>query len=216
MNNKLLINYLILSTFFFIGCRENVSKKNKNDASASYLSLHAGNEKYAVINTKESVVLWKGSSLLGTNSHTGFIYISNGELVIKDGQLTGGTAEIDMNTIEDETHSRDNRLVNHLKDPDFFDVKKFPFSAIVITNVVSTNGGNKKITGNLTIKGVTHPVSFPAKIEVKNEVVTLGGKLVIDRTKWDVRYKSARFYDLVADQSISDSIEFEIKIVAKK
>jgi len=121
-----------------------------------------------------------------------------------------------MNTIEDETHSRDNRLVNHLKDPDFFDVKKFPFSAIVITNVVSTNGGNKKITGNLTIKGVTHPVSFPAKIEVKNEVVTLGGKLVIDRTKWDVRYKSARFYDLVADQSISDSIEFEIKIVAKK
>ncbi|MNL63725.1 hypothetical protein D3C87_1878850 [compost metagenome] len=53
-------------------------------------------------------------------------------------------------------------------------------------------------------------------MEVKDGIVKVNGKLVIDRTKWNVRYKSGKFYDLLADQTISDSIEFTIKIVAKK
>ncbi|QOG03662.1 YceI family protein [Flavobacterium sp. MDT1-60] len=217
MNNKLTINYLILIiAFSFFGCRGPVKEENKNNASASSLSLHVENEKYVVIDTKESTVTWKGSNLIGSNSHTGYVYISKGELIIENGQLMGGTAEVDMNTIEDENHGRDNGLVNHLKDPDFFDVKKFPFSTIVLTKAVSINGENKKVAGNLTIKGITHPVTFPAKMEVKNGIVKVNGKLVIDRTKWNVRYKSGKFYDLLADQTISDSIEFHIKIVAKK
>lgn len=128
----------------------------------------------------------------------------------------GGTAEVDMNTIEDEKHSSDNGLINHLKDPHFFDVKKFPISTIVFTKVTSINTEDKKVTGNLTIKGITHPITFSAKTEVKNGIVKLNSKLVIDRTKWGIRYKSGKFYDLLADQTMSDSIEFYIKIVAKK
>jgi hypothetical protein len=41
-------------------------------------------------------------------------------------------------------------------------------------------------------------------------------KLAIDRTLWDVRYKSGKFFDNLKDQAIADSIEFNIKIVAKK
>ncbi|MFV8347682.1 YceI family protein [Flavobacterium sp. ZB4P13] len=217
MNNKISITYLILIIApFFFGCRGPVKEENKNNALASYLSLHFGNEKYFIIDTKESVVTWKGAMLIGSNSHTGYVYISKGELMIDNGQLVGGTAEVDMNTIEDETHGSDNGLVKHLKDPDFFDVKKFPISTIAITKVASINGENKKVTGNLTIKAMTHPVTFPAKIEVKDGIVKMNGKLVIDRTKWDVRYKSGKFYDLLADQTMSDSIEFHIKIVAKK
>ncbi|MBA0883472.1 YceI family protein [Flavobacterium undicola] len=217
MNNKLSITYLILiiSSLFF-GCRGPVKEENKNNAFAGYLSLHFGNEKYFIIDTKESVVTWKGSMLIGPNSHTGYVYISKGELMIENGQLVGGTAEVDMNTIEDENHGRDNGLINHLKDPDFFDVKKFPISTIAITKVASINGENKKVTGNLTIKGITHPVTFPAKIEVKDGIVKMNAKLIIDRTKWDVRYNSGKFYDNLADETISDSIEFHIKIVAKK
>ncbi|MDR7210297.1 YceI family protein [Flavobacterium piscis] len=217
MNNKLTITYLILIIApFFFGCRGPVKEENKNNAPASSLSLHVGNEKYVVIDTKESTVIWKGSNLIGSNSHTGYVYISKGELIIENGQLMGGTVEVDMNTIEDENHGRNSGLVNHLKDPDFFDVKKFPFSTIVLTKAASINGENKKVAGNLTIKGITHPVIFPAKMEVKEGIVKVKGKLVIDRTKWNVRYKSGKFYDLLADQTISDSIEFHIKIVAKK
>jgi polyisoprenoid-binding protein YceI len=209
MNNKLSIICLILiSTPVFFGCRE-----NKNSATAS--SVFQG-QQYS-IDTKESVVTWKGSMQVITNSHTGYIHISKGELMIEKGQLVGGTAEVDMNTIADETHSTDNGLVDHLKAPDFFDVKKFPFSTIAITRVASINNTEEKeITGNLTIKGITHPVTFPAKIEVKEGIVNANGKLIIDRTKWDVRYNSGKFYDNLADNAISDSIEFNIKIVAKK
>ncbi|MEO8238021.1 MAG: YceI family protein [Flavobacterium sp.] len=217
MNNKTSITYLILITIpLFFGCRGPVKEENKNNASASSLSLHVGNEKYFIIDTKESVVTWKGSNLIGSNSHTGYVYISEGELMIENGQIMGGTAEVDMNTMEDKNHGRNNGLVNHLKDPDFFDVKKFPFSTIVLSKATSINGENKEVAGNLTIKGITHPVTFPAKMEVKDGVVKMNGKLVIDRTKWDVRYKSGKFYENLADQTISDSIEFNIKIVAKK
>jgi hypothetical protein len=214
MNNKLSITYLILIIApFFLGCGP-VTGENKNNASASSISLHVGNEKYFIIDTKESVIAWTGSSVHGKQE--GYAYISKGELMIENGQLMGGTAEIDMNKTEGPGHGKDNNLINHLKGPDFFDVKKFPISTIAITRVESINGENKKVTGNLTIKGITHPVTFPARIEVKGGIVKASGKLVIDRTLWNVRYKSGKFFDNLKDQAIADSIEFNIEIVAKK
>jgi polyisoprenoid-binding protein YceI len=213
MNKKLSTTYLILIIApLFFGCHGPV--KEVNNASASSISLHVGNEKYVVIDTKGSVVGWTGSSVHG--KHKGYAYISKGELMIENGQLTGGTIEVDMNTIEDGSHRSDNNLINHLKGPDFFDVKKFPFSTIAITSVASINVEDKEITGNLTIKGITHPVNFPTKMEVMDGIVKANGKLVIDRTEWDVRYNSGKFYDNLADKTISDSIEFQVNIVAKK
>jgi polyisoprenoid-binding protein YceI len=213
MNNKLSTTYLILIIApLFFGCRGPV--KEGNNASASSISLHVGNEKYVVIDTKESVVAWTGSSVHG--KHEGYAYISKGELMIENGQLMGGTVEVDMNTIEDRSHRSENNLINHLKGPDFFDVKKFPFSTIAITRVASINVEDKEITGNLTIKGISHPVTFPTKMEVMDGIVKANGKLVIDRTKWDVRYGSRKFYDILVNQTISDSVEFDITIVAKK
>lgn len=214
MNIKPSIAYLILVTApLFFGCGGSVKEENKNNASASPLSLHAGNEKYVAIDTTESVVTWEGSNTFG--SHSGYVYISKGELMIETGELVGGAVEIDMNTIEDKDHGSDNGVIKHLKDPDFFDVKKFPFSRFAITKVTSINVEDKEITGNLTIKGITQPVTFPAKMEVKDGIVKADGKLVIDRTKWNVRYKSGKFFDNLADETISDSIEFHMKIVAK-
>lgn len=214
MNNKTSLSYLVLIIApLFFGCGGTAEEENKNNAPGGSISLHAGNEKYVVIDTKESVVTWKGSNSFG--SHSGYVYISKGELMIENDQLMGGAVEVGMNTIEDETHKNNSGLIEHLKGPDFFDVKKFPISTIAITRVASINVEDKEITGNLTIKAVTHPVTFPAKMEVKDGIVKANGKLVIDRTKWDIRYNSGKFYDLLADKTISDSIEFHIKIVAK-
>lgn len=215
MNNKISISYVILIIApLLFGCGGPVKEKNKSNAPVSSLSLHDGNEKYIKIDTKESVVAWKGSSFQG--AHTGYVYISKGELMIENGQLMGGTTEVDMSTIEGDDHRSDNNLINHLKDPDFFDVKKFHFSTIAITRVASINVEDVEITGNLTIKGITHPVTFPVKMEMKDGIVKASGKLVIDRTKWDVRYNSGKFFDNLKDQAIADDIEFNIKIVTKK
>jgi polyisoprenoid-binding protein YceI len=172
-------------------------------------------EKYAV-DTKESVVKWEGSMLLAPqNKHLGYINLLKGELTIEKNQLAGGVVEVDMNTITDESHKSDNNLIDHIKSPDFFDVKKFPISRFVITKVASANDG-VNITGNLTIKGITNEVTFPASIEVKADLVNANGKLIIDRTKWDVRYGSGKFFSNLANEAISDEIALDIKIVARK
>ena len=217
MNNKPLLSYLMLIfAHFLFGCGGSVKEEIKDNSSASSVSLHVGNEKYVTIDTKESTVSWKGYNLNGLNSQTGYVHISKGELMIENERVTGGIIEVDMNTIEDKNHGRDNKLVKHLKDPDFFEVDKFPFSTIAITKVAVLDANAEQVTGNLTIKGLTHPVTFPVKIEVKDGTFNATGKLVIDRTLWNVRYKSGKFYDNLANQTMSDSIEFHMKIVAKK
>jgi polyisoprenoid-binding protein YceI len=215
MNYKLSFTYLylIISPLVF-GCGGSAKEEKKKNGSASSMSLHVGNEKYFIIDIMESVVTWTGSSVEG--KHDGYSYISKGELLIENDQLVGGTVEIDMNKSEGPGHDKDNNLINHLKGPDFFDVKKFPFSTIVITKIATINGEHKTVTGNLTIKGIKRPVIFPARIQVKGGTIKAEANLTIDRTDWGIRYKSGKFYDNLADKAISDSIEFNIKILAKK
>ena len=136
--------------------------------------------------------------------------------MIEKDSLVGGTAEIDMKTIEYKDKESKNTPIKHLKSPDYFDVEKFPISTFSITKVAYAVRGNIKVTGNLTIKGITHPVTFPAKIKVKDGMAEANGKVVIDRTQWGIRYRSGKFYDNLADQAVSDNIEFLMKIVAKK
>ena len=211
MNIKLSITSLILVIVSLVfGCRGPV--KENNNASASTVSL---GQKY-MIDTKQSVVTWKGSMALDIEEeHIGYVYVSKGELMIEKGKLVGGTVVIDMNTIEYKDKTNKNTPVKHLKSPDYFDVEKFPISTIAITKVESV-GSQTIVTGDLTIKGITHPVTFPAKMEVKDGIVKANGKLVIDRTDWGIRYKSGKFYDILADEIVSDDIEFHMMIVAKK
>ena len=219
MTKKISLHYsiLIIATLFFAGCAPVKEKKNEKNASARFVSRRAiANEKY-VIDKKESVITWKCSMVFAhKGGHTGYVSIQKGELMTEKGQLVGGAVEVDMNTIADEHHQSDNNLVEHLKSLDFFDVKTFPSAAFGITQVASADGGNINVTGILIIKGITHEVTFPANMEVKGGVVHANGKLTIDRTKWDVRYGSGKFFDCFADKAISDDIEFDMKIVAKK
>ena len=218
MNDKRSLAYLILVIApLFSACRGPVKEENKSNASASSISLHVGNDKYIMIDTKESVLTWEGSMVFGfEEEHIGYVYISKGELMIEKGQLVEGTVEVDMNTIEYKDKESKNTPVKHLKSPDYFDVEKFPISTFSITKVAYAVRGNIKVTGNLTIKGITKPVTFPAKIEVKDGIVKANGKLVIDRTQWGIRYRSGKFYDNLADQTVSDDFEIHMKIVAKK
>jgi len=218
MNYKQTTTSLLLITSLLFACSRPVKEEKKTNTltSANPVALHIGDEKYWSVDTKESVVAWKGDMQIGANGHTGYVYISKGELKLENDQLVGGTVEVDMNTIEDNNHGKSNGLINHLKNPDFFDVKNFPTATITITEVAPINVETIKITANLTIKGITRPVTFAATVKVKDGIVNANGKLIIDRTEWGVRYKSGKFLENLADKTISDSIEFDIKIVAKK
>lgn len=216
MNNKLSFSYLILIIIpFFFGCGGAVKEENKNNASASSVTL---GQKY-LIDTKESVLTWEGSMVFDFDEeHIGYVHMSKGELMIEKDSLVGGTVEIDMNTIEYGDKENKNTPIKHLKSPDYFDVEKFPISTFDITKVESVNVRSKtiKVTGNLTIKGITNPITIPAEIELKDGIVKASGKVIIDRTQWGIRYRSGKFYDNLADNAVSDDIEIHMKIVAKK
>lgn len=171
---------------------------------------------YYIIDTKESVVTWKCSMVFADKgSHNGFVSLSNGQLILERDQLVGGTVEVEMKTIADDHHRNDNNLIEHLQSPDFFDVQKFPIATFTITRV-APEGSTINVTGKLTIKGITRDVTFPAKVESKGRALLANGKMTIDRAQWDVRYGSGKFFDDLADKAISDTIEFEMKLVAKK
>lgn len=189
-----------------------------------------GQKKY-IIDTKQSAVIWKssmllgaweGSTLLGDGSSTGDVDILKGELLIENSHLVGGAVEVDMNTIEQKFDDQG----PHNKSPELFDVKKFPVSTFAITKVETWNNRDKKVTGdyikvtgNLTIEGITKAVTFPATMDFKDRMdgtVVVNGALIIDRTDWGINYGSEKFFDKSGDGTISDEVKLFIKIVAKK
>lgn len=195
-------------------CGASPEKNPGYQGTQSELSLHDGNSKYVRVDKNQTVLTWKGSSIEG--AHNGYVSISKGELMVEEGQLKGGAVQVDMKTILDDKRRNDNNLIRHLKDADFFDVAKFPFSTFVIDRVDPAPDGSSNISGSLTIKGITHPVSFPATISSKDGGVRATAKMVIDRTRWGIHYRSGKFFANLADKAISDSITFNISIVGKR
>lgn len=67
------------------------------------------------------------------------------------------TAEIDVNSIDTGVKMRD----DHLRSPDFFEVEKFPKMTFTSTSIEKTTQKDRyKLKGNLTLKGITKPVTM--------------------------------------------------------
>ncbi len=165
------------------------------------------------VDAAKSTITWIGKKVTG--SHNGTIALQSGSLAVNGKSVTGGTFTIDMNSIKDADGSA--KLEGHLKADDFFGVAKFPTSTFVITKVAGS-GANVTVSGNLTIKGITKPLSFPATVTVNADgtVSALAGKIVVDRTKYDIKYGSKSFFDSIGDKAINDEFELAVKLVAKK
>jgi polyisoprenoid-binding protein YceI len=174
------------------------------------------------LDASTSKVKWEGRKKVVDSKHYGTIDIKSGEVKLQGDQLKGGTLVIDMTTIRDEDltdEGYNTKLVGHLKSEDFFDVQKFPEAKFVFRNVKAKKGpegATHEVTGDLTIKGKTHPVTFPANIEIKDGMVHGKAQLSIDRTQWNIRYGSDKFFKSLGDKVIHDEIKFDLDLAAKK
>lgn len=173
------------------------------------------NTSYAVDVNKSSVT-WIGRKVTG--EHAGGIKIANGKLITAGKNLKGGSFDLDMASITctDLTGEYMDKLVGHLKADDFFGVEKYPVSKFEITSVKPLSKTSANITGNLTIKGITNSITFPASVVFKgNNLVAEAKKVMVDRTKFDIRYGSKSFFNL-GDKAINNDFELNIKLIAKK
>lgn len=156
----------------------------------------------------DAKILWEGRKITG--KHEGTINLKEGNLVFTNNKLTGGSFVVDMPTLTatDLSGSSLQKLNNHLKSDDFFGVDKYPVSKMVFKRVVDKGNGNYTITADLTIKDATNPVEFEAKITGN----TATGKLVIDRTKYGIRYGSGSFFSNLGDSAIYDDFSLDISL----
>ncbi len=166
------------------------------------------------IDQTKSQLIWEGKKVSGT-SHSGSIKMKDSNIKVDVSGNISGNIIIDMKSINntDLSGNYKSKLEGHLKSEDFFDVNKFETGQINFNSVARENN---KITfeGDLTIKDITHPISFDAFMK-KDETDKIMAKSVIifDRAKYDVRYGSGSFFENLGDNMIADDIKLDVEIL---
>lgn len=177
------------------------------------VSTYAQKSENFVVNPSKSLVKWSGKKIVGGQTE-GTILILKGSLGFANKQLKSGEIIIDAKSISSEKASA--RLVAHLKNEDFFDVEKHP-TASFIFNDVKVDKANAVISGKMTLKGITKELSFPAVITYSKDVVVakaIGVK--VNRTLYDVKYRSGSVFSGLGDGAIEDDFVLDITLVAEK
>lgn len=200
---------------------------------AKEVSENKAAEKWNV-NVSDSKIEWIGTKVSGY--HTGIVPLKNGEIFVNNGEVTGGRFVFDIANMSVEgpkgsDTTSNNKLLGHLKSADFFDVAQHPEGNFELTNVKAYTGEALKdttdprqdeineykvtnpthsISGNLTLKGVTKNIEFPARITVSGNTAEAVAKFNIDRKQWGIVYPGK------PDDLIRDAIHLGISIKANK
>jgi polyisoprenoid-binding protein YceI len=161
--------------------------------------------------TEKTVLLWLGEKVVG--EHNGSIKLQSGWLNWQDNKIVSGEFNIDMASLK-EAESNE-RLEGHLKSDDFFGVVKYPVAKLVITGSTSFEKGTGTVSGKLTIKDATNPIEFKATMQKKDDGVWFYANIVVDRTKYNIRYGSGSFFDNLGDKTIFDEFKLKVSLLVK-
>ena len=192
--NKFIISTLFLTSFLFGG----------------------NEEKTYTIDLTRSKLRWVAKKLTG--SHWGNIRLKSGIVKIKNNLPIAGEFIVDMKTIEvmDTKGSMwGKKLQSHLHSKDFFDTENYPEAKLSIKKVTMRNG-RFIIDADLSIKSIMHPIEFVCEIFQSGDLASARGKMEIDRTLYDVTYRSARYFPNIGDRMIYDIFTVHFEIDAKQ
>lgn len=171
------------------------------------------------LDTSASAVSWEGEFLTGV-SEKGTIGFKSGEFKVSQGFATSGEFVIDLNTIDSIPHK--DRLVSHLKSDDFFGVASNPTAKFVLKKMVPSSeegmrDGRYVFAGDLTIKGITEPISFTAVVTPENEnTLKATASFAINRADWEIKYNSPTFFSNLGDKIIRDAVVIGLDLKAQK
>jgi polyisoprenoid-binding protein YceI len=169
------------------------------------------------VDTKATKITYEGKKI--ASGHTGNISVKSGTLQFTGPELTGGEIVVDMNTIT-STDIKDadtnKKFVGHMKSADFFNVEKYPEAKLVVKKTTA-NAKGLEVTGDLTMVGQTHPITFQVTDWKKTDKAVTGkANLKVDRTKWGLKYGSGSFFKSLGDKAILDEFTLDIDLTAKK
>lgn len=178
------------------------------------------------IDAPRSKVKWTGSKPTGT--HTGIIPITSGNLVMTDGVFTGGILELNVAGLEviDLEGEYKTKLETHLKgegssEDDFFNTAKYPTATFTVKSsrqLQNDPDGTHEITGDLKMKDVSKPITFKATVDATTGTAIKASTkpFLLDRTDWNIKYGSKKFFADLKDDFIHDEVSVELEIGAIK
>lgn len=181
--------------------------------------LYAQNE--LSVDPSASKFLWTATKVTG--EHTGGVPVKSGTINAADGTLRGAEVTMDMTGItclDIENEGANAKFVGHLKGADFFEVDKHPTAVFKITNVepirdAAAGKPNYKVTGDLTIKGITKPTTFDCLFWMDGRTARAAASFTFDRGQYDIKYRSGTFFPEIGDKAISDLVSLTFDVTAK-
>jgi polyisoprenoid-binding protein YceI len=206
----------------FLGACAGPSGEKAESTEAKEAAVVEGEKMEFMVDTIKSMVEWTGAK--PTGEHNGTVSLKKGKLQVQNGNLVAGKFTMDMTSIVNydlEDPEWNKKLVDHLNSTDFFNTAEYPESVFEITGVKVYDGETLDdevapthwITGNLTIKGITKSITFPADVQLSDTKITAKtSQFTIDRTEWDIKYQSKKFFDDLKDKFINDEIALRITV----
>jgi polyisoprenoid-binding protein YceI len=233
MRAKFLLGSTLAGLFVVMSCTSAPESDEAKTTEAKKVNDDKSGEKWK-LNVSDSKIEWVATKVSGY--HTGIVPLKSGDINVKNGEVTGGKFILDLANMQVEgpkgsDTAMNKKLLGHLKSADFFDVEKNPEGIFELTDVRPYTGNVLKdsvdprqeeinkyrvtdpthlVSGNLTLKGVTKNIEFPAHITVSGNGAEAIAKFNIDRKEWGLVYPGK------PDDLIRDAIHLGISIKAAK
>ena len=169
-----------------------------------------------IVKNMDASIIWTGGKVIG-GSHTGSLELKENSLEFMGKDLVGGSFVVDMNSMKvtDLSGSSAEKLNGHMKSDDFFGVSNYPESTFIISDVkAGSEKGEYMVTGDLTIKSTSLPISFPVQMTWEGNQAIASAKIKVNRADFDVRHGSGRFFSGLGDRAIKDEFMMDVRIVS--
>lgn len=210
MKQKIKLSIVVLFALFLV---TNLNAQSTAKSAKATSATTATSVKVSSIDIAKSYIAWIGKKIMG--QHSGKVKLQSGSVTTKKGVLAGGNFIIDMQSItcEDLTDANYNdKLIGHLRSTDFFNVEQFPTATLKIVKVLKLTKkiNTYNLTADLTIKGITKSITFPATFKAVGNGFEGTANITIDRTLWDIKYGSTNFFEGLGDKAIKNEIELNV------
>ncbi len=217
---KKIISSVFIIALTFTACKSD-KKVETSDAKEVEVVKKAETKTYATV-AEGSKLKWHATHLGGLQPRFGVVKLQSANVSTTNKVLTNAKFVVDLATLSVDNFEKESeqkrKLETHLKNEDFFNIEKNPTVNFEMTKLTPITGNyNSKITGNLTISGVTKNITFKANVEVYDDAVAISSEdFTINRQDWGLSYHSEGEIGIPKDYLIDNGIRFTVNIKVEK
>ena len=162
------------------------------------------------LDKKLSTISWTGKAAFNTYTLTGSLQAKSGEISITNDSIKELTVIIDMKSL----HHENKDLKKHLRNKDFFEVKKHQIAVFTLLNPVKINNRKTTLIGSMSIKNNTNTEEVEVKI-FKDKTLKIRFTTTLDRTKYGVKFNSPSFFKKMKENAIADEFILKSELIFK-